>query len=190
MKYILYAKHWQIFLLAFLLPCLLISGGFFYFKIFSNLDVLFYMIPTGIVILQVSVYQWLWSVGTNLSKHVENEKVNASLFKTLIIIPVVILVLVLMFWLILSLKMSISGMYSLGGILISSLIFILPIQCFFSIIAIYCFYFVARIIKQCETQQKMEFENFFKEFVFVILLPIGIWFLQPKINEIISLSHK
>ena len=50
----------------------------------------------------------------------------------------------------------------------------------------YYLYFVAKTIKIAELQKKLEFVNFASEFFLIWFYPIGIWFIQPKINKIIE----
>jgi len=180
MKILLYAKHWQIFTFAFLVPVLLIMGYFFYFGDIYNAiysPSIFYIMPCAIVILLTVIYAWLWTAGLTFSRNIEGQNRSPNLFKTLIIIPVILLVLILI--------LTISG--RLGFIImfyiIPALVVITPLLFVFIISIIYCYYFVARSIKEYETRQNMKFEDFFKEFMLILFFPVGIWFLQPRINK-------
>ena len=179
MRLILQAKHWQIFFVGFFIPTLLIAGGFIYSSIFFSMTSLFYSIPLALALSQAVIYAWLWVVGNHISEKIEGQK----LFKTLIKVPCFVLLLILVFWLCVTLQLSM-GMFSMANVLFTSLFVILPIQFVFVISLIYCIYFVARSLKQVETKQTPKFEEFFKEFVMILLFPIGIWYLQPKINRI------
>jgi hypothetical protein len=142
------------------------------------------MIPIGIVVLQLVTYSWLWAIGTNFLHKIDFIKTNAGLFKTFIIIPIVALVLILVFWMFFTFRFSFLHIYSSVDILNTSLFsVIIPIQSVFVVSIMYCYYFVARTIKQYETKKKMTFKEFYKEFILILLLPIGIWFLQPRINK-------
>ena len=190
MKFILYAKHWQIFSLFFLLPVLIITGGFFY-----GLDALFYVIPCGIVILVVTLYAWLWSVGKKLLLNIDKEELKSGLFKTLIILPLIILTIVIIFLMLFSAR-NLFPLFSDFTSLIQfvdfvkcffpffSLFIILTVPSFFSISILYCSYFVANLLKQNEVKEKVKFDDFFKEFIMILFFPIGIWFLQPRINRL------
>lgn len=48
----------------------------------------------------------------------------------------------------------------------------------------YCLYFVAKTIKTAELQKETSFGDFAGEFFLIWFYPIGIWFIQPKINRI------
>ena len=187
MKFFLYIKHWQIFTFIFLLPVLLFTGDFIYFK-GGSLNAyysLFYVMPLGIAISQATLYAWLWSVGTNLSQNVNKEELKSGLFKTLIILPVIILAIILIFWMFFTLRMHLFGKINSSTILISSLFVILPVQSFSSVSILYCFYYVANLLKHNEVKKKVKFEDCFKEFILILLFPIGIWFLQPRINKLV-----
>jgi len=178
MKLILQAKHWHIFLLAFLIPALIIAGGLVYSTFWYSMTSLFYAIPLALALSQAVIYIWLWVVGTNIAENVDDQK----LFKIFIIIPCFVLLFILAFWLLITLRLSF-GKLSMAGVLFTSLFVILPIQFAFVISLIYCVFFVARAIKQAEIKQKPNFETFFKEFILILIFPIGIWFLQPRINR-------
>ncbi len=48
--------------------------------------------------------------------------------------------------------------------------------------AIYLFCFVARCLDSAETREPSSFTDYFGTAMLVFLLPIGIWFLQPRVN--------
>jgi len=188
MKFILHAKHWQIFLFVFLIPFSMIIGGYYYFKETFNMSFLLYMIALGIALAQISLYAWLWSVGSNLACNAESEKKRIGLFKALLSIPTVTLILIFVFGLVFPFLFDF-GKPTNATVLLTffgSIMFIVvPVQFVFVVSAVYCVFFVARTIKQCETKQKAVFEDFYSEFILILFLPLGIWFLQPKINKLI-----
>ena len=51
---------------------------------------------------------------------------------------------------------------------------------------LYVVYFTAKIFKIVEYQRNVEFSEFKKEFFIMVLYPVGIWLLQPKINKIVK----
>jgi hypothetical protein len=50
----------------------------------------------------------------------------------------------------------------------------------------YCIYFVAKTYKTAELQREVSFGDFVLEFFLVWFYPIGVWILQPKINQMIA----
>jgi hypothetical protein len=61
---------------------------------------------------------------------------------------------------------------------------ILPLHLFAMFCIFYCLYFVAKTIKTAELQREVSFSDFVGEFFMLWFYPIGIWILQPKINQI------
>jgi len=51
----------------------------------------------------------------------------------------------------------------------------------------YIIYFVSKTLKMAELQRNVSFSDYAGEFFLIWLYPIGIWFVQPKINE---LAHR
>jgi len=49
---------------------------------------------------------------------------------------------------------------------------------------IYCDYFAARLLNSVEQQRDVSFKEFAGDFFAFILFPIGVWWLQPRINKI------
>ena len=145
MRFLLYAKHWQIFLLAFLIPAILITIGLIDFMTKGNTILLLYTAPLGVVLSQVTLYAWLWAVGNNLTDN-ETKKQNTTLFKSLIIIPFITLIIILIFMFFVTFRIN-TGVFSMYNVLITSLLIIIPVQFIFIISMFYCFYFTARAIK-------------------------------------------
>jgi hypothetical protein len=186
MKWFMQAQHWQIFLLVFAFPLALLSSGFILTNYYFNPAILFYLFPISIAVLQTSIYAWMWVVGTNLSK--QNNRVTKSglsLFRLFIIIPMVILGMILIFWLSGATFFSL-GSFSMADVLYASLIVILPIQFLIVISMFYCYVFIAKTIKMAEEGRDLKFDEYFAEFIFVAILFIGIWVLQPRINKLAS----
>jgi hypothetical protein len=50
--------------------------------------------------------------------------------------------------------------------------------CFF-----YCVYFNAKSLKSVELQRPVTFSDYAGEFFLICLSPIGVWIIQPRINE-------
>jgi hypothetical protein len=49
---------------------------------------------------------------------------------------------------------------------------------------IYCDYFAARMLVSVEQQRDVSFKDFAGDFFAFIFFPLGVWFLQPRINRI------
>jgi hypothetical protein len=97
----------------------------------------------------------------------------------------VILGMILIFWLSGATFFSL-GSFSMADVLYASLIVILPIQFLIVISMFYCYVFIAKTIKMAEEGRDLKFDEYFAEFIFVAILFIGIWVLQPRINKLAS----
>lgn len=50
----------------------------------------------------------------------------------------------------------------------------------------YCFYFIAKALKTVELQRPVNFRDFAQEFFLIWILPVGIWIIQPRINQLFN----
>jgi hypothetical protein len=50
----------------------------------------------------------------------------------------------------------------------------------------YCFYFTAKVLKTVELQKPVTFNDYAGEFFLIWFFPIGIWFIQPRINRLFN----
>lgn len=180
-KTFLEAKHWQLFGLTVGIPLLflssLVSGGdqvVFRF--------VFFMPLSGVILLLV-LYGWFWSVGVGLQKKIPQDlRLNVKFFKWTVIFPFIYITLILGT---LSYAFSSDWDYieQYIDLLDSALFIILPIHYFTLFCLFYQLYFVSKTIKTMELQRKVTFGDYIGELVLVLLFPIGIWFVQPKINK-------
>lgn len=51
---------------------------------------------------------------------------------------------------------------------------------------IYVFLFPARVLKSVEIRNKASFSEYIGYVLMMVFWPIGIWFLQPRINKIVE----
>lgn len=186
------AKHWQLFLLTFGIPMILqfVIMGVMVSKITTGenhspkifFDFLMFM-PIIMILFMGVFFGWFWSIAIGLDKKIPDQlKLNLNRFKIFFFIPLVY---------ILCTTISISSMfYSIAstneppnmafiGVLI--LLHLFSMFCIF-----YCLYFVAKTIKTAELQKEVHFGDFAGEFFLIWFFPIGIWFVQPKINKLIE----
>ena len=161
MNRILKAKHWQIFIL--LIIGLII--GNINIENSSTLNVVLLLIG----ILVYMIYPFL--IGIELQEYVPKEiKLNPNLF----------IFNSLIWFLFYSVTMILTDGkgYMFTGIL--------AIPFFYVFYAIVHFLsFPVKTLKSIEMSQKAKFKDYVGDFLLIIFLPIGIWFLQPRINNAI-----
>lgn len=192
MNWFLKAKHWQLFLLIFGLP---IAFRFILFMtfFFSSEDELIFLTPLLVLSAMANFisillfFGWLWSVGLILQKNIPKSlKLNVRYFKIALLIPFIICISAAIWFQITF------GANSFNTEFIGFTFFVLSIyvMVLFAILLVpmaYCIFFVAKTIKILELKKEVKLSDYISEFVFIVLFPFGIWFIQPLINQI---KHK
>ncbi len=178
------AKHWQLFIFTFGIPMILEIGFVFamvlsvithrgsdVFSFFSYMK----FFPFIVFLFMGTLLGWFWSVGVGLQPLIpENLRLNVSGFKFFVLFPLIYFVLF-------------TGQMSLlmSETRVNPLIFIaiVPLHLFAMFCMLYNLYFVARTFKTIELQRKVELGDYIGEFFLLWFYPVGIWFIQPKINK-------
>ncbi len=185
--FVLKAKHWQVFLVLFAVP-------YFLQLMIIPSDIepenlqkyVIMMIPFALYYL-ISNLTWYWAVGIGLLKKTTEEKAPKSILFKISIIGVIMIyvsvfaVMIRLFDIItqiLNETVEPEKILPIAGILLILMLMLL-------IGFIYMFVFTARSIYTAETQEKAKFKNYIAEFILVWFLPVGVWFLQPRINKIV-----
>lgn len=204
MERFLRAKHWQLFILQVGIPILLqiIMMVTFSVTIIANHDLhsneppenlfrtMMIFLPIIMVVAIGSLFAWQWSVGVGLQKKLpEGVTMRVGVFKTFLIIPLCYFALVISLMLYLFNSISTAPgepPFMPGpGFFICIALFI-PLHLFSIFCLFYNMVFVAKTIKTVELQREVTFSDYALEFVLTWFLPVGIWFLQPRINKIVQ----
>lgn len=192
------AEHWQLFLVGFAVPFVLqmvLMNDFF-----QTIQELAYIMESAgdispmleipktlifvpiIMLLTIGVQAgWMWSVVVGLEKKLPEGMYHNSntLFKISLLAPVVTF-LYTSFSVYNIVNSILSGMIpSVGGFFL-----IIPLFFFSMFGMFYVVYFTAKRIKTVELQQVPRFEDWIGEFFLIAFFPIGVWILQPKINQL------
>jgi hypothetical protein len=61
---------------------------------------------------------------------------------------------------------------------------IVPLHLFSMICMFYCLYFNAKALKTVEWQKPVTFKDFAGEFFLLWFFPIGVWIIQPRLNNL------
>lgn len=196
MKKILRAKHWQLFLLTFGLQLvtqitfmvIMVSSIIQDPQEFGNPFAVFGIIKYFFVILLIvmSIYfSWYWAVGTHLQEFIpEGNRRKTKFFKVTILTPLLYFFLVFM---LIAIFVRESFFNDPNFVVIGILAVFGFLLHFFSIFCIfYNVYFVAKTIKTAELQREAVFGEYIGEFFLILIFPIGIWFIQPRINRMVQ----
>ncbi|WP_149275322.1 hypothetical protein [Pareuzebyella sediminis] len=192
------AKHWQLFLLMIGLP--LISQLFaFAFTAFNfgkegaqdiMITTLWFRFTALIIFLVSSFYfGWLWSIAMGLQKYVPEEvHRKVTKFKILFFIP-----LVYMLGMALFIGLGTTDFFANGNLSFSLVFGYGAILIFFlhvisSLCMFYVIYFSAKTYKTVQLGREVRFGEIIGEFFLLWFYFIGIWIVQPKLNQWIK--HK
>ncbi|MTB53207.1 hypothetical protein [Lewinella sp. W8] len=199
MERLLSAKHWQLFVLTYLPPFLLYA--IFAALIFGNIDNIdgasfavgmtaflpvFFLV---ILVVTAILYGWYYMVGTRLQRKIPTEyRLDTKYFKVAFFYPLVYVFLFVI------------GMFALAGFGMSggeavispdaepefpmAFLMIIPLHLMAIASMLYCMYFIAKTIVTAERREPVRGSDFVGEFFLIWFWPIGIWFLQPRINAI------
>ncbi|MDP1728082.1 MAG: hypothetical protein Q8M15_14950 [Bacteroidota bacterium] len=189
-------KHWQLFIWTFGAP--VCTQIIIMVSMISNIShesnpepeqmyLYFKFIPIITFIFMVTFFTWFWAIAIGLQKKVPAHiPLNTILFKILFFI-----VLIYSFFYMIGFLIIMSGIFQTDqppdfSIFRSLFWIILPIHLFSVFCVIYATYLVAKTFKTAELQRAVKFTDFAGEFLMLWFFPIGIWFIQPKINKMVE----
>jgi len=180
---LLKAKHWQLFLLMFILP------GFLH--IYSlvlatttgkeEYNPIIFGISNSIFI--GIFFSWLYAMAINLYRKLPVGTVlNIKVFRIAFFIALLFLILSFCFFFTHSLRIFPAPEPPLNNFF--PLVF--SLQVFYMICILYCFNFIARSLKAIELQRPVSSIDAAADFFLLWFFPIGIWIIQPRINKIFN----
>jgi hypothetical protein len=180
MKIFLTLKHWQLFILLVGVPFtaeILLMGA-----VVASRDprVAFYLFPILLILSLGSFSAWFYSLGTNLFKRVPlTVKMSLTRFKIFFFFQIAYILFLTVFM---------AGVFSsvsiVGNVNPAIFSFILPLHIFAMFCIFYCLYFNAKALKAIELKRPVTFGEYAGEFFLIWFFPIGVWFLQPRINSL------
>ncbi|MGO3182006.1 MAG: hypothetical protein ACTIJ9_04165 [Aequorivita sp.] len=181
-KLFLKAKHWQLFILMVGVP--------FLFQIFTVVYVIatdspllaLSTFPIFMLLFVVIFFGWFWSIGVGLHRFLpEHHGLNLKRFKLFFFIP-------LLYIIALMLSMMAFGVFSefppAEEMVLIGFAVILPLHLFSMFCMFYMLYFCSKTIKSIELNREVDFSDYAGEFFLLWFYMVGIWILQPKINQL------
>lgn len=177
MQFFLKLRSWQLFCLLVALPFF----GQFFVDPFSlaarGADFKELFLVTGLVVFlsTIIVLVWFWALGTQLNQLVAQElRPSSGLFKVSVIFPAVYaLLFVFLFF-------SLTDNPSLSWIPL----FLCPFHLLAMISSLYSPYFLSKNLVLAERRGEIKTEDFIGPFFAFCLFPVGIWFIQPRVNAL------
>ncbi len=190
------AKHWQLFVPQLVIPfvTMIIFGIIATITISAveyNTDRegdqiwLVYCIPVIFILCGFIQFAWSWSIFTKLSKLVPKHiPLPLGRIKFFFVIPFLYFC-ILPFYIIFIID-TFDQQNEENLFLVAALGILVFVLHFFSIFCmIHTMYFSAKIIRSAELQRNARFSTFVGYFFLIWIFPVGIWFIQPKINALI-----
>lgn len=125
-------------------------------------------------------FGWLFSLGSNLFKRLPAKaKMSFTRFQVFFSIPVIYMLVLCGF-----MAISYSDTPSTTPTAPWIVLLIIPVHLFSMFCVFYCLYFVAKTLKAVEWQKPVTFSDYVGEFFLLWFFPIGVWFIQPRINKL------
>ncbi len=192
--FILTAKHWKIFFLLMFIPfALMMFSSFFigFAQLISDGSNLFTTLLSSLnSLLSMAILIWFWSVGKGLQKYIpQNINVNDKFFKLAMTYLIVTWPLETIISFIFQIARSgDSTSLGLSHALEFAITFVISIA---SLVAgIYLCVHIAKSLIIAETQEDTDSKEYIGTFILCLLLPIGIWFVQPRINDLVEADYE
>ncbi len=208
---LLRAKHWGVFLIAFVIPMSVFIAWYAYLIVqilqrakgnsqlgenhlaeaefmASQMTVMFPIM----FLFTAALYAWFWSIGVNLQKYLHPDiQLKSKLFK-FSIIGLFVSFVILAFGMnkFMDFAFEMERLENPSPDFPAEMIGWVPvffILYFFLLFAqVYSLYFMAKTIKSGVLNRRARFSDYIGEFFLLWFWPIGIWFLQPQINKLIE----
>lgn len=176
MSKLLHLTAAQIFMLFIGLPILL-----------NILDIVFspsayfsyyYVAPVITLIGLTLLFVWYWTVGVNIFQKLPQGMImHLTRFKVLLLVSFCLLILT--FCLQFLIPNALSGDNPADWFFLLFVPQILSMPCMF-----YCIYFIAKALKASEVNRTVTSSDYSSEFLMLLFLPVGVWFIQPRINKL------
>lgn len=176
--FLLQLRHWQVFLLVFILPFAL---QYVLLQLLANLHIRVGTLPTILIdALPATAYAlWLWRVGLWLYRRLpQNIKITPLYFH---LGTVYILLYTLLFVYTMAV---VRDSMAVGTLPLGMLALLLPMHLFATFCYLYAVYFVARSLASVEEQRVVDLGEYIGTYFFLLLLPLGTWFLQPRLRQL------
>jgi hypothetical protein len=182
MRKFLEAKHWQLFCAMFAIP--FIYDALFFPQSSSKRTVYFDCLELLASICLMLIFGWFWAIAIKLQHKIPGSiQMKTTKFKILFFISLIYISIMFIFISFVSrLLPGDLGQYDTAYEIVIIGVITLPLFSMFGIF--YCMYFAAKTLKTAELQREVNFREFANEFFMLWFYPIGIWFIQPRVNKL------
>ena len=170
MDTILKLKHWQVFtaLMVFLLLSLAAAENSFSVGNISSIEFRVIFGITGLIIF----FLWVMLIGLSLNR------INGNPYH----FNNILFILAVLFCVLGYGEMHLEGLNPDNFPLNEPIFTFLPLVTFLGII--YTFKSVSKSLKSIETGTKATFKEYIVDAILILMFPIGVWLIQPRLNRI------
>jgi len=151
------------------------------FFTFTNPGLILKLFPVTMIVFAIGIFGWIWAISTELQAKLPTDvKLNVRRFKILFLIPT-LYIFGLAVWM---------GYNIYGGVIeeIDNIRGVIGLIIFLHLFSMVCIFlglqFAAKTMKSVELGRLAKFEEYAGEFFLIWLSPIGVWFLQPRLNKL------
>lgn len=195
MKWFLRAPHWKIFLIqlspALLIPIIILiffaSSGFNEFEPTNwSILILIPLLIVGMVAFQLS---YLWSIGNKLQPLLpEGVSMDPKYFNIALAVPLagVVITMMVVAVTILTADENFMEPEPFFGLSFVFIIFYMLFALLAMLSGFYQICFLAKLVKTLELQREVRLEEYLLECVLFWFYIVGIWFIQPKLNQFVE----
>ncbi|PWD99542.1 hypothetical protein [Marinilabilia rubra] len=179
------ARHWQIFLITFAIPFFLQMAVVPVLLVTEIPWIMLFVMPVVVILYLGSFMGWLWSMAIGLQKKMPSGvTMKVKRFQYFFFFPIIYLPLLVVSIIYFSGTLAMSGGEPELGSIWLFLSIIVPLHFFAMFCMFYCLYFVSKTIRTVELQREVTFSDYAGEFFLLWFYPIGVWFVQPKVNAL------
>jgi len=180
--YFLKMKAWLLFLFSFGIPFILMLINII-IAIIIGKPLLIFISDNILLLLSLIVFMsWIWAIGTRIDKKIpEDLRMKPGLFKFCVIYSIIYMLIFSAFALLLVAEIINPGL---------NFIIIIPFHLLAMFSTLYCDYYIAKNIVMAEKKERVGISSYLPYFILMWFYPIGIWFIQPKVNRIFANTDK
>ncbi|MEM7511835.1 MAG: hypothetical protein AAF388_12940 [Bacteroidota bacterium] len=140
-------------------------------------QIIFFLFVLIMLAVMGTFFGWIWAIGNGFQKFIHPHiKMKNKKFRIFYFLGIGYFAFSPLSIVLNDLLVHINLTYLTG--------FIIPLHLFFMFCLFYSIYYVGKTIKAAEIQQEVRFSDVFGEFMLIWFFPIGIWFIQPRVNAI------
>ncbi len=170
-------KAWQLVGLIFGLPMLLQALLIGTVTVLEPTPTILFLVPLIVLLSLGGFLGWFWSVGIALNQIVEADlRLDSQFFRMGMLYMVAYLGFFFLFPLLISVGFLPPGFFFL----------MVPLHLLAMGCMVYALYFVAKNLALAERQQPVRFSDYLGPLLLLWFLPLGIWFIQPRVNKLFA----